>query len=229
MAGVGIAGCKRCDVVCGGLSLYAYGNLSGARGFDISHCYLIEMGKLTDKSPDYIPNQTDEQEDADILELVDRLRRRPEIEAVSLSQNSYPYNGSNSTDLVQYDTLISGNWTIRRLVTPDFVRVFRYQGTRGETPEQLAGMLEKGEFLASDNLYRKYGRPLTEFVGKSFRLFGDTIQPTGWERPWRMYVTMISSRPAIRIPFFINSIGMIRDWNSVSVSAKIRTMISSNA
>lgn len=58
------------------------------RGFDISHCYLIEMGKLTDKSPDYIPNQTDEQEDADILELVDRLRRRPEIEAVSLSQNS---------------------------------------------------------------------------------------------------------------------------------------------
>ena len=38
------------------------------RGFDISHCYLIEMGKLTDKSPDYIPNQTDEQEDADILE-----------------------------------------------------------------------------------------------------------------------------------------------------------------
>ena len=146
------------------------------RGFDISHCYLIEMGKLTDKSPDYIPNQTDEQEDADILELVDRLRRRPEIEAVSLSQNSYPYNGSNSTDLVQYDTLVSGNWTIRRLVTPDFVRVFRYQGTRGETPEQLAGMLEKGEFLASDNLYRKYGHPLTEFVGKSFRLFGDTIQ-----------------------------------------------------
>lgn len=29
------------------------------RGFDISHCYLIEMGKLTDKSPDYIPNQTE--------------------------------------------------------------------------------------------------------------------------------------------------------------------------
>lgn len=139
------------------------------RGFDISHCYLIEMGKLTDKSPDYIPNQTDEQEDADILELVDRLRRRPEIEAVSLSQNSYPYNGSNSTDLVQYDTLVSDNWTIRRLVTPDFVRVFRYQGTRGETPDQLAGMLEKGEFLASDNLYRKYGHPLTEFVGYHLR------------------------------------------------------------
>lgn len=119
------------------------------RGFDISHCYLIEMGKLTEKSPDYLSGQTDEQEDADILELVDRLRRRPEIEAVSLSQNSYPYNGSNSTDQVRYDTLVADNWTIRRMVTPDFVRVFRYQGARGETPEQLAEMLERGEFLAS--------------------------------------------------------------------------------
>ena len=24
------------------------------RGFDISHCYLIQMGRLTDKSPDFI-------------------------------------------------------------------------------------------------------------------------------------------------------------------------------
>lgn len=146
------------------------------RGFDISHCYLIEMGKLTEKSPDYLSGQTDEQEDADILELVDRLRRRPEIEAVSLSQNSYPYNGSNSTDQVRYDTLVADNWTIRRMVTPDFVRVFRYQGARGETPEQLAEMLERGEFLASNNLYRKYNRPMTELVGKQFQLFGDTTQ-----------------------------------------------------
>lgn len=146
------------------------------RGFDISHCYLIEMGKLTDKSPDYIANQTDEQEDADILELVERLRRRPDVEAVSLSQNSYPYNGSNSTDQVYYDTLRSGNWTIRRLVTPDFVRVFRYRGARGETPEQLAELLNNGDFLASNNLYREYNRPLTGLVGQQFKLFGDTIK-----------------------------------------------------
>lgn len=146
------------------------------RGFDISHCYLIEMGKLTDKSPDYIANQTDEQEDADILELVERLRRRPDVEAVSLSQNSYPYNGSNSTDQVYYDTLRSDNWTIRRLVTPDFVRVFRYRGARGETSEQLAELLNNGDFLASNNLYREYNRPLTGLVGQQFKLFGDTIK-----------------------------------------------------
>lgn len=146
------------------------------RGFDIEHCYIIEMGKLTDKSPEFIPNQTREQKDADILELVERLRRRPEIEAVSLSQNSYPYNGSNSTDQVRYDTLVSPDWTIRRMVTPDFVRVFRYQGVRGETPEQLAEMLEHGDFLASDNLYRKYDQKMTSYIGKGFSLFGDTTR-----------------------------------------------------
>ena len=146
------------------------------RGFNIEHCYLIELGELTPKSPDYTPNKTSDDTHADIAELLERLRRRPEVEAVSLSQNSYPYNGSNSSGEVRYDTLQSPGWTIRRMVTPDFVRVFRYQGTRGETPEQLAEMLERGEFLASDNLYRKYDRKLTEFVGKRFQLFGDTTK-----------------------------------------------------
>ena len=146
------------------------------RGFNIEHCYLIELGELTPKSPDYMPDKSRDDTHADIAELVERLRRRPEVEAVSLSQNSYPYNGSNSSGEVRYDPLQSPEWTIRRMVTPDFVRVFRYQGTRGETPEQLAEMLERGEFLASDNLYRKYDHKLTEFVGKRFQLFGDTTK-----------------------------------------------------
>ena len=146
------------------------------RGFNIEHCYLIELGELTPKSPDYMPDKSRDDTHADIAELVERLRRRPEVEAVSLSQNSYPYNGSNSSGEVRYDTLQSPEWTIRRMVTPDFVRVFRYQGTRGETPEQLAEMPERGEFLASDNLYRKYDHKLTEFVGKRFQLFGDTTK-----------------------------------------------------
>ena len=141
------------------------------RGFNTEHCYLVKMGALTDKSPDY---KTGTDWHDDILELAERLRHRPEVEAVSLSQNSYPYNGSNATDPVQYDTLRSPTWTICRMVTPDFVRVFRYRGTQGETPEQLAEMLRKGEFLASDNIYRRYGIRLTSLVGKNFHLFGDT-------------------------------------------------------
>lgn len=146
------------------------------RGFDTSHCYLVEMGELTDKSPDFIANDTLIAEE--VKELADRLARRPEIEAVGLSQNSYPYNGSNSSAEVVYDTLQSPGGVIRRLVTPGFVRVFRYEGTRGETPEQLSQLLGKREnFLASDHLYeQRYGRKLTPLVGKPFFLFNDTTQ-----------------------------------------------------
>lgn len=146
------------------------------RGFDTEHCYLVQMEVLTGKQTDYQPyNETHKLCD-EVRELAERLRHRPEVEAVSLSQNSYPYNGSNSGADVTYDTLQSPRYVIRRMVTPDFVRVFRYRGTRGETPEQLAAMLEKGELLASDNLYeQRYGIRLTSLVGKDgFVLDGDT-------------------------------------------------------
>ena len=146
------------------------------RGFDIEHCYLVKMGALTDKSPDYRPYADGQGWGEEVRELAERLRHRPEVEAVSLSQNSYPYNGSNSGGWVRCDTMTAPEWTIRRLVTPDFMRVFRYRGTRGETPEQLAEMLEQGDLLASDNLFRRYGVPLTSLVGqKTFHIFGDTI------------------------------------------------------
>ena len=142
------------------------------RGFNTEHCYLIRMGRLTDKSPDYRP---DSKTADDIRTLVDRLSHRPEVEAVSLSQNSYPYNGSNSSDPVEYDTLRTNSYVVRRLVTPDFVRVFRYRGMQGETPDQLAEMLRRGDFLASDNLFSRYGVRMTTLVGKNdFHLFGDT-------------------------------------------------------
>ena len=150
------------------------------RGFDISHCYLIEMSMLNEKSPDYVEyGKGDEQRD--VLELLNRIQHRPDVEAASLSINSYPYNGSNSSTSMQLqgDSAIIGGWLIRRFVTPDFVRVFRYEGANGETPEQLAQMLEEGKFLASENVYnhKKLGnRNLKDYIGKPFYLHGDTTQ-----------------------------------------------------
>ena len=148
------------------------------RGFNTEHCYKIEMGELTPKSPDYIERSKEERK-ADILVLAERLRHRPEIEAVSLSQNSHPYNHSNGSIHLQLagDTLEATNWVIRRQVTPDFVRVFQYQGANGETPEQLAEMIERGDILVSDNLFSstyKKPLPMTNYVGKRFHLNDDT-------------------------------------------------------
>ncbi len=147
------------------------------RGFDISHCYLIKMGKLNKKSPDYVFYQEGDEE-KDVLELLNRIQHRPDVEAASLSYISYPYNGSNFRNSLQMqgDSIIFNNSLILRLVTPDFVRVFRYKGVNGETPEQLAKILEEDKLLASENLYDIVDRKLKDYVGKPFFLNGDTTE-----------------------------------------------------
>ena len=152
-------------------------NYKAPRGFDISHCYLIKMGKLTPNSHEY--NAADTTDNDDRAELLKRIQHRPEIEAASLSNNSYPYDGSNSTMLLSYDTIKVGNdeWVLRRLVTPDFVRVFRYQGANGETPEQLADLLSKDNILLSDNIFNEHKKTsLREFIGKGFHIDVDTTK-----------------------------------------------------
>ncbi len=122
------------------------------RGFNTDHCYLLSLYEVTDKSPLYVEGRTDDDKIADKLEIMERLRRRPEVEAVSYSASSYHYNGSNSYITLQTDTIIANG--LQRLATPDFVKVFRYEGIDGETPDELARQLEEGKFLFTDNFFR---------------------------------------------------------------------------
>ncbi len=147
------------------------------RGFDISHTYHIEMGLLNDKSPDFVTYQSVEELQRDVLELIDRLQHRPDIEAVSLSSSSYPYNSSNSVTTIQPvgGNQLGGN-ILQRIVTPDFLRVFRYTGVNGETPEQLAQMVKEGKFLLSESLCKYLDGKPSELIGKPYYLYGDTTR-----------------------------------------------------
>ena len=58
-------------------------NYKAPRGFDISHCYLIKMGKLTPNSHEY--NAADATDNNDRAELLKRIQHRPEVEEASLS------------------------------------------------------------------------------------------------------------------------------------------------
>ncbi|WP_290093385.1 ABC transporter permease [uncultured Muribaculum sp.] len=149
-------------------------NYNLPRGFDTSNCYRIGVAQLTDKSPEYIPNRSDDEILQDRETLLSRIRMRPEVEFVSVSNNSHPYNGSNSGTSIRYDTLYPRNFAVHRNVTPDFVQVFRYEGARGETPAQLAEMLNRGEVLISDNLFMYDGVKGVDIVGKGLYLYGDT-------------------------------------------------------
>lgn len=150
-------------------------------GFDIENTFLVEIESVTSDSPDYKAS-ADSTWRADRYEMTERLRRRPEIEAVGLSINSYPYDPSNSGRLVRYitesgDTLSSN--TLLRQVSPDFFKVFRYHGANGETPEQLAEILERNPdaTMVTSNIFGEKFDAMT-LVGKDIEQYLGTYEPT---------------------------------------------------
>lgn len=142
-------------------------------GFEYEHCYQINFGELNEKSDEYIPDRTEEERINDARQLLERIAARPEIEAVGLGVNSILYNGSNNGIGLLIDSLntYQGQYVVQRMVTPDFVRVFRFSGSHGETPDEIAQMLkeDQGIFFASNNIFRPYGiDDLTPFIGRTF-------------------------------------------------------------
>lgn len=137
-------------------------------GFNVEHCYKLSFNDVTDKSPDYIPDQGYEEFVETQKTILDRLQHHPKVEAAALSNNSHPYNGSNSSTTIWRDSMYSSRSTLRRIVTPDFMREFRYQGTRGETPEQLAQILDEGKIIINENLFKRYGVKGSELIGQEF-------------------------------------------------------------
>lgn len=175
------------------------------RGFDTEHCYLLQMGFLTEKSTDY--READWNRNmADKQELLDRLTRRPDIEAAAYSNNARPYTGNNSDITLHLDTMSTRGYVVRRYVTPDFVKVFRYKGMNGETPGQLAEIIERGDLIPSDNAFAYYGQKVTDFVGREVYVDYDTVTPrrigaslqkvryNDWE-DWGMDQTVVSKLP----------------------------------
>lgn len=144
------------------------------RGHDISHVYRITVGNTG-------ANDSTRPSYEDMNELIERIRRRPEIEAAAYSYGSTPYNGIlNGTWVYNNDTINpihnTGN-TIRRWVEPDFFKIYRISGVRGESPERLAEILRPGikVFGASEGLlYDKEGNELNtvDYIGQQFNMNG---------------------------------------------------------
>ena len=149
------------------------------RGFNADHCYLISMGALNEQNEGYQPYvEGGRSQKEEVLELLNRIQHRPGVEAASLSKYSFPYNGSNSSSLVQCDTMRTTGFVVRRSFTPDFLRVFQYRGANGETPEQLIEVLQENShnMLLSNNLFQRYGVEVKELVGKDIYVGGDTTR-----------------------------------------------------
>ncbi len=153
--------------------------LNEPKGFATEHCYRINFSWLNEKSPEYKADKDSVlARAASMAEMVERLKRRPEIEAVGIGMNAHPYNMSNSTTTLNYDSLQSQGYVIRYIVSPDFIRVFRYEGMNGETPDDLARILSSGQtnLLLSNNVFLSSQQhvPVTSIVNQDVVMNGDS-------------------------------------------------------
>lgn len=123
-------------------------------GFDITNTYYLELSLKNVKSDSYLSKeQKSTTLGQDIIELSNRLRRLPEVEAVSVSSNARPYIGSNSSIMLRLDTLVSS--PLQRVVTPEFFQVFRYQSTDGRGYQPLVQALVNGNVVVGENFWPK--------------------------------------------------------------------------
>lgn len=158
---------------------YFYINLtimSQPRGYDTEHCYRLSFNTVTDKNPGFIKDRTYEETCSDADEILTRLKHLPFVEAASLSVNSHPYNGSSNGTYIQRDSLTQYGYLPFYQVTPDFVKVFRYEGFGGESAEQMADMIEKGELLMAGSVFGDLKYSAENLVGLDFTLDGDTTR-----------------------------------------------------
>ena len=116
--------------------------------YDISKDYILAVKE--------VPVDGEEEPDADRMKsdytvLLNRLRNMPHVKAVGGTRNGIPYAfnyfGNSFYDVIDGDTVVyNGN---QRYYDSEAIKIMGLTGTRGETPEQIAAELEKGNIIIS--------------------------------------------------------------------------------
>lgn len=134
-------------------------------GFDIENTYVLRMNRLTDKTAEFDPNLTIKDDVAALTEIADRLAHRPDVEAVSISQNSIPYNDGCNAAAFRFATDDSVDVrAIERWTTPDFYRVYRFRNIDGSGSEDLVKALNPNSLILPIDVADHY--PNAAFHGK---------------------------------------------------------------
>lgn len=175
-------------------------------GTDVENCFLIK----------YDAEETEEDDHMDVgdvrRQILDRLKRHPDIEAACLTNGAYPYSGSYWGGMIEVDTLTVGAYT--RYVTPDYAEVFRITGLKGESSKDIVKMLEEGKRAITRNLLPKKYDPLS-FIGKRAIVNGDslnTVEIGAVVAPIRRENYEESNDGSVLIPMLPEQYGMAGDF-----------------
>lgn len=128
-------------------------------GVETDNCILIETETVPASSDSYDPADTTSSSWADNMRLiVRRLRSHPDVEAVGLASSyAIPYTQNTNSQPIVEDTngpdTLCTSYIAMRLVSPDYVKALRVRGANGESPEEIADILQRDEWLLCSNLF----------------------------------------------------------------------------
>lgn len=101
-------------------------------GYNVEHVYNINMG-IKEEGHVLINNGTDAQKDSllnTVWTIVDRIKKYPDIEYISLSWAAVPYSGSFMSDKASLDTMV--DYIQFKSVSPDYFNVFKINLQQGQ-------------------------------------------------------------------------------------------------
>ncbi len=147
-------------------------------GSDPDDVYSLTTQYFKKDSPFYVEgDSTKEFYQNDLRQLVNALRKNPNVAAVAVHNNALPYELSNYGNrlwLVKEEDSVGygGNF---RYATPDIIDVLGVKSLTGSNSGQLKEILRKGELLISNNPeYEKDGNNPNSLIGKQVIMGSDS-------------------------------------------------------
>lgn len=147
---------------------------------DLDDIYVASLNTKGEGSDGYVPYDSVHSRATDLDMLLVKLRSNPYVELVGTgSYNALPYHYNFWGDQILEvgDTTGRGYQLNRRNVSPEIMQIFEIHGSNGETPEQLADFIRKGQIVISGTEYSwdPESREAADFLGRDVVWSNDTL------------------------------------------------------
>lgn len=118
-------------------------------GVDFNDVYTGAVGYIPESSPSYVAYDDSHSAKTDLEMILTKLRSNPYVETVGTGTNALPYNynyngGSLTAEIDGKEETYYANI---RFMSPEAIMAVRLQGINGETPEQLADIVRRGDAI----------------------------------------------------------------------------------
>lgn len=143
---------------------------------DYTGVYSANLASIPESSSKYRPYDEEHTAEAECQMILAQLRSNPYVEIVGTGSNALPYNFSyqgNTLD-AEIDGKKESYYGNKRTMSPETIKAIRLRGINGETPEQLAEIIKRGDMIIGTTEVSWSDTDPLRWRGKQVTAFGDS-------------------------------------------------------